>query len=389
MADPSLAGLVNVLSASNSGVLGGQANPKPPVSVQQLVGALGGWPAVQPGVPAKQHGLAGAWMNPFGSSVPTPGPTPLSNPWGTTPGETRTPGATNPVVPPPYIGGGGETRIPNPAVTPPPGGSTPPKIPNWVGGTVDTSKMPTGGLAPVPGTPNYTQYAPYGNTTKNFSSYPEQKQGETLYEYAVRTAPQTGFSTSSLGSLGMRTSSWFENGANPDFRQVIDSVINPWAYMSSEEQARQNGLEDRDRASGSSSVWDEARNRPATSWTAGGYPQEAPPVTPPPEAPPHPGEPPPTAPPPATPPPAVNPYVPPETVNPEVPVTPPPSPTTPPENAPHQTPSGKSMTEVLEWTAMNGGFNPQAAAVMYNRPESEWPMLLAQYTTTVDLSSGG
>lgn len=397
MADPSLAGLVNVLSASRSGVTGGLTNPTTPVSIQQIAAALGGW-ANQPGVPARQHGLPAAFMAPHGTAGYNQTPTPYWTPGATTSRETRLPGSTNPVVPPPFIGGGGETRIPNPesTITLPPPTRIPnpenpeapwtprqeqPSTPEWVGGTVVVPKET--GIPIAQGTPNFTQYAPFRNPTKNFESYPVQKPGETLYEYALRTAPQTGFGLGSIGSLGMRTSKWFEGGNNPDFRQVIDSVINPWAYMSEAERANELALENRDRETGLSSGWEEAINRPPTSWQPGGYSQSGNVLNspPPPELPsaapgtelPRQGPREPVAPAPAE-----SPYIPPETVNPTIP-TPQPEPViAAPE--PAATPSGKTFSEALQWAEANGALDPiAAAAALYQIPFEGWGNIINQF----------
>ncbi len=127
MADSSLAGLVNVLAASGSGVNGVSPTVGNQASLGQLIQQLGGW-ATQPGVPVQMHGLPASFMDHLnsggtktypsgafglGGGAGTPPPN-VVNPGLGTGGELRKPGS-NPVVPPPFIGGGGELRIPNPA----------------------------------------------------------------------------------------------------------------------------------------------------------------------------------------------------------------------------------------------------------------------------------
>jgi hypothetical protein len=350
MADPTLAGLVNVLGASRSGVSGGQPNSSTPVSVQQLVGALGGWPANQQGVPVKQYGLAAAWMNPFGSSVPTPGPQPYWTPGGSsnTPiPETRPPGYNNPVVPPPYIGGGGETRIPNP--------EAPPQTPV-------TPQTPVAPVFPMPGE------SVTGNTTAS------QSTGQHVY---TNNGTEFGHTVVPIEESAL-------NYYIPP--QYVGRPLPGGAYKTLFPNSAGTGWS-KIKPEGWGPNWRPTNVPTASSGTTSGTVQE--PVLQPTPVP-HPPEAPPTAPvAPTAPviPPTTNPYVPPETTNPEVPPPQTPPPVTPPPVNP--TPSGKSLTDVMLWAMEKGAANPTTlAAVLYNRPESEWPMILAQYQPTVDPQGG-
>jgi hypothetical protein len=167
MADQSLAGLVNVLAASQAGVNGAPVGGAP---LQQLVQRLGGW-ATQPGVPVQMHGLPASFMDHLnsggtrtypsgafglggGGGTPTPPPN-VINPGLGTGGQIRPPGS-NPVVPPPFIGGGGELRIPN------------------TGGVIPR----TGGAEPVPTpTPTPTNTNPTTGEQTPWATIPEGYSG--------------------------------------------------------------------------------------------------------------------------------------------------------------------------------------------------------------------
>lgn len=137
---------MNVLQASGSGV-GGQ-----PVGnnadIAGLVKALSGW-SVQPGVPTKQHGLAGNWMFPHGSTqINAPSPIGGSGiPFHATPGTS-----TNPVT-----STGGSPVTPQTPVLPPvpqypiTGPSEPvPKLPAG-GGKTPIAAPTAANVNPIPG----------------------------------------------------------------------------------------------------------------------------------------------------------------------------------------------------------------------------------------------
>lgn len=173
MADPSLAGLVNVLSASHTGVPGGTPISSPQVSIQQLAQKLAGWQN-QPGVPAQQHGLGPSWIDPHGSGELAP-VTGLTGAGVTIPGNT--PQTVNPTWP------GTGNPLP-PGITPPPEGFTGPggygpETPRITGGTTPANQWKQAGK--TPSGIGSTQYPVYNANLVGNSNTPTTTINGTEY----------------------------------------------------------------------------------------------------------------------------------------------------------------------------------------------------------------
>lgn len=136
--------------------------------------------------------------------------------------------------------------------------------------TTDVEAPRTGGLEPQPtpvGLPgdegsvptpvsSFSPIAPPGvvdprvpvtveRTEKRADTFPPQQPGESLAQYAMRTASVTGFDINTLGALLGTAGSLGE--PNASFAEKIDRFLNPNAYLSQAEIDRANNLIAADR----------------------------------------------------------------------------------------------------------------------------------------------
>jgi hypothetical protein len=99
------------------------------------------------------------------------------------------------------------------------------------------------GFSPVapPGVVDPRLKGPSVPTEKKADSYPAQLPGETLAQYAMRTADKTGFNISQLGALtGMAGS--LGQGPNATYAEVMDRYLNPTAYWTQADFDREKNL---------------------------------------------------------------------------------------------------------------------------------------------------
>lgn len=97
------------------------------------------------------------------------------------------------------------------------------------------------GQPTAPGAPTYTGPQHYVREPRQAQNWPPVEPGETLAQYALRTAAVTGFRVEQLGAL-------LHMGASPDLppnhtlQERLDAFLHPTAYWSDAELARQNAI---------------------------------------------------------------------------------------------------------------------------------------------------
>jgi len=101
----------------------------------------------------------------------------------------------------------------------------------------------TSGFSPVapPGVVDPRLKGPSQPTEKKADSYPAQLPGETLAQYAMRTADKTGFNISQLGALTGLAGS-LGQGPNASYAEVMDRYLNPTAYWTQADFDREKNL---------------------------------------------------------------------------------------------------------------------------------------------------
>lgn len=129
--------------------------------------------------------------------------------------------------PPPPVGGGDEW-------TPPP----PPPV----------ETTPVSGFSPTPppGVVDPRLKGPSVRTEKRADTFPAQLPGETLAQYAMRTADKTGFNINQLGAL-TGLAGGLGQGPNASYAEVMDRYLNPTAYWSQADFDREKNLLEAER----------------------------------------------------------------------------------------------------------------------------------------------
>lgn len=182
-----------VLSAQQDAAVGVVVDELLKAIAQQLLAAANG-------VAAKQAD----------QGQPTPAPTQVGSA-----GDEFTP-------PPPPVGGGDEW-------TPPP----PPPV--------ETTPVSGFSPAPPPGVADPRVPPVITATEKRADKYPAAQPGESLAQYAMRTASVTGFNVNLLGAF-VSTAGSLGGAPNASFAELVDRFQNPNAYMSQAEIDRANNL---------------------------------------------------------------------------------------------------------------------------------------------------
>lgn len=132
-------------------------------------------------------------------------------------------------TPPPPVGhGGGDEWTPPP---PPP---------------VETTPVSGFSPTPPPGVVDPRLKGPSERTEKRADTFPAQLPGETLAQYAMRTADKTGFNINQLGALTGLAGS-LGQGPNASYAEVMDRYLNPTAYWSQADFDREKNLLEAER----------------------------------------------------------------------------------------------------------------------------------------------